>query len=304
MPNFRSFSDINVVQSDGTGHKILVSGNCNNVVLTANSIFFIKDYSTLFSMDYDGSHLIPRYQDLNWFHCTLSDDGSKILLTSHSPISPIAGYNLFTIEPDGTNLQQLTSNEGEFALARLSPRLDEILFQRNSAIAVANLDGTNVRFVTAQTDSTWDGSARYLDENRILYWHVNHKDGSETTRLFDRINQTDKLISSSFGLFSPYTGKIVEADSFICTNDGFVSYYIYTRDTLIRVARGYDATFSADGKKIVYDDYTNIFVEDVDRTNINLVYTEQEQGKNITLPQLSPDGKFIVFQTNYSIPTD
>ena len=145
---------------------------------------------------------------------------------------------------------------------------------------------------------------RYLDENHILYYEINHNNGSESARLFDKTNHTDKLIVAHSGLSSPYTGKVLQGDSLLCLNGDFATIFVYTSDTLIEVARGYDATFSADGKKIVYHDLTHIFLQNIDGTNIQLVYTEQDQNKTVELPQLSPDGKFIIFQTLYSVPTN
>jgi len=205
---------------------------------------------------------------------------------------------------DGSNLQQLTLTMGEFGLAQISPSLDEILFERKSGIATANVDGSNVQFIRSQTDTSGAESPRYLDENHILYYEINHNDGSESARLFDKTNHTDNLIVAHSGLSSPYTGKVLQGDSLLCLNGDFATIFVYTSDTLIEVARGYDATFSADGKKIVYHDLTHIFLQNIDGTNIQLVYTEQDQNKTVELPQLSPDGKFIIFQTLYSVPTN
>jgi hypothetical protein len=293
---------MNRIQIDGTGYQVLAVGSLTDVVLTTNSIFFIKDYSSLFSMNYDGSNLTPIYPSVNWFDCRLAANGAKVLLTSFHSDSPLGANNLYIMNSDGSNLQQLTLAMAEFSLAQISPSLDEILFERKSGIATANVDGTNLQYIRTSTDSSDALFPCYIDDNHILYCESIHSDGSISVRLFDKSNHVDKLIVSHSQIGFPYSGKILQGDSLLCVERCSIKILESANEKIVNVAQGCSATFSVDGMKIVYTDGSRIYIQNTDGTNIQFVYSEQDQSKTVVLPQLSPDGKFIIFQTLYSIP--
>jgi TolB protein len=85
-------------------------------------------------------------------------------------------YDIFTSDPDGKNLKQMTSTPGYDAEATISPRGDKIVFTSlrggDLDLYSMNLDGSDVRQLTHELG--YDGGAFYSwDGEMIVYraWH-------------------------------------------------------------------------------------------------------------------------------------
>jgi Tol biopolymer transport system component len=133
---------------------------------TTCGYFFPDDTKILFS----STHLLAQA-------CPPPPDYSKGYVWQVSP-----EYDIFTANPDGSDLRQLTTTPRYDAEATISPKGDRIVFTslRNGDLDLysMNLDGTDVRQLT--TELGYDGGAFYSwDGKRIVYrsWHYTDSAG-------------------------------------------------------------------------------------------------------------------------------
>jgi hypothetical protein len=294
MPTYDSFFDMNLVEINGSGHRILASGGCYHILLADSRIIFQNSNFTLFMMNYDGSNLVRLYEHVHWDDCSLSSNGEKVLLASYNS----DGGNLYLMNSDGSNLLQLAPAKGSFVYPRISPNLDEIVFARNGSLATVNIDGTNLQYIRTKTDSTYCLFQRYVNENHILYYEYSD---SVSIRHFDRTNHEDKSIATFRQITYPLEGKALQGGKFLFVVVNSIKILDIDSRQIVNVAQGFSASFSSDGTKIVYSDGKVIYAANSDGTNEQPIYTEQDADKWVSDPQLSPDGRFVIFRTIYSV---
>ena len=81
-----------------------------------------------------------------------SPDGSTIAFVRHTRRAP--HVSIYLIRPDGTKLRRLTTLEADYPT--WSPDSKELAFETGGRIAVANADGSGLRFLTSPTGSDTD----------------------------------------------------------------------------------------------------------------------------------------------------
>ena len=204
------------------------------------------------NIDYDG----------DW-----SPDGQKLVFVSNRN----GPFNLYTINADGSNIQQLTNHEGSDDQPSFSPDGTKIAFTSdidgNIEIYTIGVDGTGMKRLTSH--SGYDIHPFWSpDGEKIIF---------NSTR--ERENQNDPDIFEIYLMNTDGTEKIR------ITQDLGVSTY---------------AAFSPNGKSIVYrkiigENNSEIFSMDLDGTNQkNLSQNESFDG----WPYWSPNGKKITFASN------
>ena len=167
--NGAAIADIAVINSDGTNLKILTKGDGNNgfpswspdgkqIVYRASN----KDKKGLFILDTETGATRVLTKDSRDNFPAWSPDGSRIAFTSLRD----GDYNIFTIAPDGADLQRLTNSPGNDAHCSWSPDGKWIAFagarggfkdesvlhplnpQPYGEIYVMRSDGSDVRMLT------------------------------------------------------------------------------------------------------------------------------------------------------------
>jgi CSLREA domain-containing protein len=228
--------------------------------------------------------------------------------------NPGGDREVFTMNPDGTGLKQLTHNTLEDAVPSYSPDGKKIVFRRqvsasNTEIFVMNADGTGQKNLTnkpADDDnpSFSPGGKKilfdsYRNSNQDIY--VMNADGGGQKRLTTDPN------SDFDATFSPRGNKIaferIQFGSpviFAMNADG-------TQQTPLTAngARNEGPTFSPDGNRIAFasnrdggtniDDY-DIFVMSADGSTAPNRLTNSEATEDE--PAFSPDGKKIAYTSN------
>ena len=117
-----------------------------------------------------------------------SPDGKRVLFTGRGPEG---GYNLWTANPDATNVMRLTTGTSTDDGASWSPDGKQIAFSatRNGGLFdlyVMNADGSNLRILYDSSRSVWnplwspDGKQIFFTTNESNYWrfYVMDVDGS------------------------------------------------------------------------------------------------------------------------------
>jgi len=235
---------------------------------------------------------------------SFSPDQRTLLLMSNRT----GNWQIFTLNPDGSNWKRLTEDGNDYHHARFSPDGKRIIFSSDISgdleIYTMATDGTDLRRLTYS-----DGSDTYpsysLNGQRIVFmskrsgiWGVYamNADGSGQRAVID----TDA--TEAYPYMSP------DGQSVVFQSDVSGNYEIYLisidggepRQLTNNPARDADPVFSPDGRSIVFEtnrdgDY-EIYVMDSDGSNQRNL-TNFPSG-NDQVPSISPDGLWVVFQSD------
>jgi CSLREA domain-containing protein len=254
------------------------------------------DNGEIYVMNTDGSNQITLTNDAESFitnnQPSISLNGSRIAFSSDR--EPLFGSNfeIFVLNPDGSNLTRVTN----YADFDFSPSLNgdgsRIAFtsyrELGYQIYVMNADGSSVIRLTSEGRNLFpsfspDGSrivftTDFQDGNREIF--VMNSDGTNLIRL------TDNPALDEFPSFSPDGSRI----TFASNRDGNSEIYVMNADgsnqTRVTSDAAWDEnpSFSPDGSQIVFDS---------DRNDGNFeIYVMNTDGSNITRLTFSPDDDY------------
>lgn len=196
-------------------------------------------------------------------------------------------FDIFTVNEDGTNLNQLTFDKGYDAEATISPVGDRIVFTstRNGDIEIftMNLDGSDVKQVTSEPG--YDGGPFFsYDGKQIVYRKTSFADEKE-------IEDYRQLLAE--GLVKPS-----KMDIWVMDSDGRNK-----RQVTSNGAANFAPYFFPDGKRILFcSNVEDPKGRDFDIYKINLDGTGLEKITQYNefdgFPMFSPDGSKLVFCSN------
>ncbi len=196
-------------------------------------------------------------------------------------------YDIYLVNEDGTNLNQLTNEKGYDAEATVSPVGDKIVFTSTRRgdidIFTMNLDGSGVKQITDEPG--YDGGAFFsYDGSKIVYRRTSFDNEEEIIKYKELLEQ---------GLIRPTKLEIwvMDADGknkIQITNNGAANFAPY---------------WFPDGERILFcsniDDSKgrnfDIYKINVDGTGLERITFDNEFDG---FPMFSPDGKKLVFCSN------
>jgi len=263
----------------------------------------------IFVMNIDGSdqHLVSTGKGrttCSFFY----PDGKKILYASTHLASPecppkpdyskgyvwgvYAGYDIFTANPDGTNLKQLTNTPGYDAEATISLDGKKITFTsvRNGDLDIYTMDadGKNARQLTHELG--YDGGPTFSPDRKWIVYRAYHPQKEQDIADYKELLAKNLIRPTSLEI---WLMKAEGSDKKQITNLGAASF---------------GPAFTADGKKIIfssnYDPATHatggegnfeLWMMDPDGSGLErITYSDGFDG----FPMFSPDGKKLVWASN------
>ncbi|MFC1629126.1 TolB family protein [Gemmatimonadota bacterium] len=227
-----------------------------------------------------------------------SSEGSseKIVFRSNRT----GNYEIYSINPNGTGLQQLTFDDGDDSEPSLAPN-GRIVFHsdRDGAVEIysMDLDGGNVKQVTdndaRDSHPEWSPDGRLIAFQRYVFWgndevYVMNSDGSSARNLTNTLLEQELWPS-----WSPDGSRI-----FFCRG-GDIYVVGVNGSGLSQLTTGtdwdYSPSCSPDGTTITFNRYSQIFLMDLDGSNIRQVVYVFEGSSSDWEPVFSPDGSQIIF---------
>jgi Tol biopolymer transport system component len=255
------------MRTDGSETRMVSTGKGR----TTCSYFFPNDKKIL----YASTHLASA-------ECPPSPDYSHGYVWAIYP-----GYDIFTANPDGSNLKQLTATPGYDAEATISVDGKHIIFtsMRDGDLDLYSMDadGSHVKRLTNELG--YDGGAFYSRDGRQIVYRANHpKTDAEVARY-------KKLLAEN--LIEPNALEIM-----VMNADGSNKRQV----THLGVA-SFAPYFLPDGKRVIFSsnypdirsrDF-NLFVVNTDGTGLEQITTYDGFDG---FPMFSPDGKKLAFASN------
>jgi TolB protein len=263
----------------------------------------------IFVMNIDGSdqHMVSTGKGrttCSYFY----PDGKKILFSSTHLASPecpprpdfskgyvwavYPGYDIFTANPDGTNLKQLTDTPGYDAEATISMDGKKIVFTslRHSDLDIysMNADGTHVKQLTHELG--YDGGPVYSPDRKWIAYRAYHP-------------QNEKAISDYKELLQQNLIRPTSLELWIMKADGSGKRQITNLG-----AASFGPSFLPDGKRIIfssnYDAVTHA-TGGMGNFELWLINSNGSSLERVTysdgfdgFPMFSPDGKKLVWASN------
>jgi Tol biopolymer transport system component len=195
-------------------------------------------------------------------------------------------YDIFSADPDGSNLVQLTKTEGYDAEAVYSPQGDKIIFTSvrdgDLDLYLMNPDGSGVERLTNEIG--YDGGAFFSLDGKSICWRASRPGGEVLT---------DYLALLADGLIRPskleiYVMNLEDREPIQLTSNGAANFGPY---------------FHPDGKRVMF--VSNLADPNGRNFDLFMVDIATKKIEQITFgdsfdgfPMFSHDGKKLVFASN------
>lgn len=263
----RSCDQQYIMRIDGTGVQRVSTGQGK----TTCGYFFAGDNQIFFA----STHAVDTT-------CPPRPDPSKGYVWRLDP------YDIYTANPDGSNLRRLTKNGVYTAEGTLAPDGRSIVFTSlkdgDLDIYTMNVDGSNVRRLT--NTPGYDGGPFFSpDGKQIVYraWHP-----------------TDTALANYRALLNQRLVRPTRMEIWVMNADGSGQHQITSLG-----GANFAPYFTPDGKRIIFSsNYRNPHSRNFDLYLVNADGSGLEQVTNHPefdgFPMFSPDGKKLVWEANRS----
>jgi TolB protein len=259
----------------------------------------------IFTMNIDGSDQKMISTGKGRTTCSyFYPDGKKILFSSTHLASPdcpprpdfskgyvwalYPGYDIFTANPDGTNLKQLTTTPGYDAEATISTNGKKIVFTslRNGDLDIYSMDANGKHIKQLTHELGYDGGPFYSPDRKWIIYRAYHP-------------KTDKEITEYKDLLKQNLIRPTSLEIWIMKADGSGKRQITNLG-----AASFAPSFYPDGKRIIFSSNVGatggmgnfeLYAINLDGTNFErITYSDGFDG----FPMFSPDGKKLVWASN------
>lgn len=215
---------------------------------------------------------------------------------------------IWRVDPDGSNLVQLTNNTVADYVPSISPNGSKIVFVRDGSLYTMNADGTGATSLLSASNASYPDWSP--DGSKIAYTEVTYvnfityygdiKVISSTGQSLITLTASNKHFNHDPS-WSPDGNKII----YVGWSDSSQSYDIFHVPSIGGPQKAlfpgseseYSPDYSPDGSKIVFERGNNIFVINADGTGTPVQLTT---GGINRAPSWAPDGKKIAYASNIS----
>ena len=222
---------------------------------------------------------------------------------------------LYMMNPDGTDIQQLTTGPYWHAWGRWSPDTKRIVAMTGensstacpSEIVVFDVDGTNQRLLSCGAHVAWSPDGKkiafsYMPRGEIgdltTHIYVMDVDGTNPLQLTGNLGDIDDTpgwspdgTTIAFSSSRDYPTGSLYTEIYVMHADGSDQ----RRLTFINSLMNGDPSWSPDGEKIAFESNGGIAIIDKDGTNFCRITDEYKIGfGGYGQPRWSPDGKRLV----------
>jgi TolB protein len=301
-PDEARLANVRMLTNAGENAEAYFSADARRLIFQATRPGF-NDCDQIFTMGVDGSDVRMVSTGRGRTTCAyFFPDGQRILYSStheHSPECPppldrsqghvwaLDPYDIFTANPDGSDLRRLTDHAGYDAEATISPDGRSIVFTSTRDgdvdIYVMDADGSNVRRLT--DDVGYEGGAFFsADGSRIVYRASRPTTPQEVARYRALLERN--LIGSA-----PLDIWIMDADGSNkqrVTDNGAANFAPFMHPDGQRIIF---SSNMADPRGRVF----NLFIVNIDGTGLEQVTTYPAFDG---FPMFSPDGTQLVWASN------
>lgn len=255
-----------IMNIDGSGMRRISNG----LGRTTCGFFYAGDQRVLYSSTFQHDRACPPRPDQSFGY-----------------VWPIGQLEIYTSKPDGTDLQQLTSNGSYNAEATVSADGKTIIFTstRDGDIELYTMtvDGRNVRRITQRVG--YDGGAFFSPDGTRIVWRAAYPQTAADTADYLRLLGNRLVRPARVELW------VAEANG---TN---------ARQITRLGGANFAPFFHPDGKRIIFSsNFENprsgafdLYLINVDGTGLEKVTTHREFD---SFPMFSPDGKKLVWASN------
>ncbi len=197
------------------------------------------------------------------------------------------GYDIFTANADGSNIQRLTDTPGYDAEATISPVGDRIVFTsvRDGDLDLysMNLDGSDVRRLTDKPG--YDGGAFFSPDGSRIVWRAGYP-------------KTDEELADYRSLLADGLIRPNELEIWVADADGSNAHQVTNNG-----AANFGPYWHPDGHRIIFaSNMADPTGREFDLYMINEDGTGQEQITYAAdfdgFPMWSPDGRYLVWGSN------
>lgn len=197
-----------------------------------------------------------------------------------------ADYDIFVAHRDGSNLIQITFEDGYDAEATVSPNGDRMVFTSTRSgdleLYTCNLDGSDVQQVTSELG--YDGGAFFSPDGEWLVWRASRPTTEEEKSHYTGLLQQGLVEPTDMELF---IGRIDGSETRQLTNLGGANWAPF---------------FHPNGERIIFSSnhHTggfpfNLFSIRLDGTGLEQITFDKAFD---SFPMFSPDGRFLSFSSN------
>ena len=228
----------------------------------------------------DGKKILYSSTHLGGADCPPKPDYSKGYVWAIYP-----SYDIFSANPDGSNLKQLTNEPGYDAEATLSTDGKKIVFTsvRNDDLDIytMNADGTQLKQLTHELG--YDGGPFFSPDGKLIVYRAHHP-------------KTDQEITDYKNLLKQALIRPTYLEIWLMKSDGSDKRQITDLG-----AASFAPSFYPDGKRIIFSSNVGstggmgnfeLYAVDLDGKDlVRITYTDGFDG----FPMFSPDGKKLVW---------
>jgi Tol biopolymer transport system component len=305
----RRLQNVTRLTFDGDNGEAYFSGDGTKLIFQSNRSGYSCD--KIWTMNIDGSEKSMVSPGHGAHTCSFFfPDGKRIVFasTAHLPgdcppkpsvpagaryVWPLYPYDIYSADPDGSDLRQLTDNPRYDAEPVVSSDGKQIVFgsQREGDfdIYVMNTDGSNVRRLTDRVG--YDGGPWFSPDGKRIVWRAWYPETAEEMAKWKDAMAHDYIIA-------------VPLDIWVMDADGS------NKRLLVRNgATNWAPSWHPDGKRIIFSSNRDDWREDINQYGHNFeLYIINLDGKGLeritrnavfdSFPMFSPDGRKLAFASN------